>query len=326
MTTEDVLSEGEIDALMERVDDDANGDGTTVDGEYRRFDLSARERSALSSFTALGGLTERQAAILSGDFEKVFSIEAEIVADTPVLRNVTDTLAALDNCVAVTRAELTPLPGGAFVITSAPLLSFVVNRYFGGGSVSPPATSERDVLTPSELRIGERIAGIALEALASTWQDRLPVASGALHTRAVADAIEALPRSDLLLHLGFSVTAEDMTGRIQLFLPFADLDPHQARFAPPRKQDDAPAEGSSWAPFFRRELPRLDVEVVACLVSRSIALADLLALSCGSVVPLPAPRDVALKVEGITVAGGRYGSFEGKKAVQLELLGQQTQD
>jgi len=326
MAREDVLSDGEIDALMESVDDGAEGTGASDGGEYRRFDFTAREQSALREFTALAGLAERQAATLAADFETVFAIEAEIRADAPQLRSVADTSAALGARIAVSQAELSPLESGAFVVTAAPLLSFVVNHYFGGGSLPSPAASERGTLTPTELRLGERIAGLVLDSLASSWQDRLAIEPGSLQTRAVADAIEALPRSDLLLHLGFTVTAGDLDGRIQVLLPFAELVPHQPRFAPPRKQSEARDDKTSWAPFFRRELPRLEVEVVARLASRPIALAELLSLSHGSVVPLPAPGDVALQVEGVTLAEGRYGSFEGMKAVQLERLGRQAQN
>ncbi|MEE4109780.1 MAG: FliM/FliN family flagellar motor switch protein [Halieaceae bacterium] len=326
MAREDVLSAGEIDALMESVDNGADGAGAPDDGEYRRFDFTARERSALREFTALDALVERQAALLAAEFETVFSIEAQVRAEAPLLRTVADTGAALGACIAVSQVELAPFDGGAVVITPGPLISFVVNRYFGGGSLPSPAASERSSLTPTELRLGERIASLALNSLAASWQDRLAIEPGALQTRAVADAIEALPSSDLLLQLGFTVTAGDVDGRIQVLLPFADLAPHQPRFAPPRKQQEARDEDASWAPFFRRELPRLEIEVVACLASRPIALAELLSLSRGSVVPLPAPGDVSLQVEGVTLAEGRYGSFEGMKAVQLERLGRQTRN
>lgn len=326
MAKEDILSEGEIDALMESVDNGVDGAGASDDGEYRRFDFTAREQSALREFTALDGLAKRQAAMLAAEFEAVFSIEAEIRAEAPRLRTVADTAAALGTCVAVSQAELAPLDSGVFVVTPAPLLSFVVNHYFGGGSLPAPAAMERSALTPTELRLGERVASLALNSLAASWQDRLPVEHGNLQTRAVADAIEALPRSELLLQLAFTVTAAELDGRIQVFLPFAALEPHQPRFAPPRKQQEVPDEQASWAPFFRRELPRLEVEVVARLASRPIALAELLSLSRGSVVPLPAPGDVTLQVEGVTLAGGRYGSFEGMKAVQLERLGRQPQN
>ena len=321
MAREDVLSEGEIDALMESVDDGADGACASGDGEYRRFDFTAREQSALREFTALGGLAERQAALLAADFEAVFSIEAEVRAEAPRLRTVADTAAALDTSVAVSQAELAPFDSGAFVVTPAPLLSFVVNHYFGGRSLPAPVATERSALTPTELRLGERVASLALNSLAASWQDRLPIEPGSVQTRAVADAIESLPPSELLLQLVFTVTAADLDGRIQVLLPFAALAPHQLRFAPPRKQQEVPDEQASWAPFFRRELPRLEVEVVARLASRPIALAELLSLSRGSVVPLPAPGDVALQVEGVTLAAGRYGSFEGMKAVQLERLG-----
>ena len=62
------------------------------------------------------------------------------------------------------------------------------------------------------------------------------------------------------------------------------------------------------------------LEVAGVLATRPIALADLLELSEGAVIPLAPPDQVSLKADGVTLAEGRYGTFDGTKAVQLERL------
>ena len=52
MASDDVLTEGEIDALMESVDDGTSAADAADDGQFRRFDFAAREQSLLREFTA----------------------------------------------------------------------------------------------------------------------------------------------------------------------------------------------------------------------------------------------------------------------------------
>ncbi len=318
-----VLTEGEIDALMESVDDRAAGNSGADDGQYRRFDFAAREQSLLREFTALTSLMERQAEMLGDALDKAFSIEFAVRSEAPVLLSVADVLAALDRAVAVTTTTLSPLPGPVFVVSPASLLSFVTNAYFGGGNAAAQAT--RESLTPTELRIAERIAEQQLTCLVEAWQDKLALESGELATLGVADRIEMLPRSDVLLKLTFTLSVGEFEGRGHVLIPFSELEPYRARFAPPRSKDETD-KGSGWEPYLRRELPGIDLEFAAVLDTRSISLADLLELRPGAVLPLAPPEEVRLLVDGVTLAEGRYGTFEGMKAVQLTRLGNLDHD
>jgi flagellar motor switch protein FliM len=143
--------------------------------------------------------------------------------------------------------------------------------------------------------------------------------AGDLATLGAADRLEAVPRSEQLLQLGFTLGLGETQHRIRLLLPFAALEPYRERFAPPRKSADL-AGDASWEPFFRRELPLIEIELAGVLATRPIALADLLQLREGAVLPIPAPATVSLKAEDVTLGEGRYGSFEGTKAVQIQRL------
>lgn len=318
MASDDVLTEGELDALMESVDDDTAAADAADDGQFRRFDFSAREESLLREFTALGPLVERQAEMLASSLESSFSIEFTVRAEPAVLISVGDAIASLERSVAVSTTSLSPVIAPVFAIAPAGLLSFVVNAYFGGGAGVAPENS-RVNLTPTELRLAERIAEAQIASLASAWADKLPLDPGEMATMGVPDRLEMLPRSDLLVRLAFGLTAGDFTSTVSLLIPFASLEPYRARFAPPRKKEE-PESAQTWEPFFRRELPGIELEIAAVLATRPIALADLLELAPGAVLPLPAPEAVSLKIDNVTLAEGRYGSHEGSKAVQLQTL------
>ncbi|EAQ98436.1 FliM/FliN family flagellar motor switch protein [Congregibacter litoralis] len=318
MASEDVLTEGEIDALMESVDDDTSAADAADDGQFRRFDFAAREQSLLREFTALGPLVERHAEALGEALESGFSIEFTVRGDTPSLLTVADAVASLERTVAVSTTTLSPLAGPVFAIAPADLLSFVVNAYFGGGS-GGPAESARSNLTPTELRLAERIAEFQLSSMINSWVDKLPLEAGEINTLGMPDRLEMLPASEMLLRIAFTLSAGDFSSALSVMLPFAALEPYRERFAPPRKQDDV-FEGQTWEPFFRRELPGIELEVAGVLATQSIALADLLELEAGAVIPLAPAEQVSLKVDNVTLAEGRYGSFDGVKAVQLHRL------
>lgn len=319
MASEDVLTEGELDALMESVDEGTSAADAADDGQFRRFDFSAREQSLLREFTALGPLIERQADMLATALESGFSIDFTVRAEPAALISVGDAIASLERSVAVSATSLSPVIAPVFAIAPAGLLSFVVNSYFGGGS-GFSAESTRVSLTPTELRLAERIAESQIASLVNAWADKLPLDPGEIATMGVPDRLEMLPRSDLLMRLAFELSVGDFTSTVSLLLPFASLEPYRARFAPPRKKEE-PENTQSWEPFFRRELPGIELEVAGVLATQSIALADLLQLQPGAVIPLAPPEAVSLKVDNVTLAEGRYGSYDGTKAVQLETLG-----
>jgi flagellar motor switch protein FliM len=271
---------------MESVDDSANTVDASDDGEYRRFDFGAREHTVLREFTALSALQERQAELLEKAIDDAFSLEFELRPQAPSLLSVADALAGLDPAVAVTTTQLKPLQEPAYVVTSSSLLSLVVNAYFGGGVVAGPG--DRAQLTPTELRLAERFAGLQLATMVTAWQDKLPLEASDAATLGVPDSLEMLPPSELLLRLAFTLRTGEFESWTCVLLPFADLEPYGARFAPPRRKADAEPT-DSWEPYFRRELPGIEVELAAVLAEQPISLADLLELRTGSVLPLEPP-------------------------------------
>lgn len=317
----DLLSDGEIDALMETVDGASEDDGSSDDGEYRRVDFGAREHSVLREFTVLGSLIERHAELLAAALEDAFSLEFTVRSGPTTLLRVTDALAGMERAVGVTTTTLSPLKGPIFVVSPTSLLSNVVNAYFGGSAVMSPKTETKIALTPTELRVAERIANMHLQCLCSAWLDKLPLEIGDAATLGMPDRLEMVPRTELLLRIRLSLGLADSEAPLDLMLPFRELEPYKDRFRPPRKSDKEVNIEASWEPFFRRELPSIKVEVSGTLATKTMALADVMELTPGAVIPLSPPEDVSIHLDGLLVAEGQYGSHEGMKAVKINTLG-----
>ncbi|MEQ8265451.1 FliM/FliN family flagellar motor switch protein [Pseudohaliea sp.] len=309
MADSEILNEDEINALTR--------EDTAAEGSYRPFDFTARERSVLGQFAALAGINQRHADLLASALSDTFSIEFELQPQSLQLSSYGDLAVSVGPVVGVASAEVAPLAGHCHVLMAGDFLSLLVNDYFGGGRSGPPAARERSALTPSELRLAERVAGLSLDTMAAAWADKLALTPGELSVAPTPDRLEAQPARDVALLIGFDITAGEFRSQLQLALPLAALESHRERFAPPRRSAET---GPGWEPYFRRELRAVPLELTGVLCTREYALADLLALRVGSVLPLEMPGEVELLVEGEPLASGSYGTHEGRKAIKITRL------
>ncbi|MFT7287173.1 MAG: flagellar motor switch protein FliM [Halieaceae bacterium] len=317
MASNDVLSESEIDALMETVGDDGD-DSSQDDGEYRRVDFTARKYAALREFTTLKALTERQLELFDSAIHQRLSLPCEVHVEPVTLLSVGDALAGLDRVLAVTTVSLQPLHTELFITSPVGLLSLFVNHYFGGSSNLSASATQRESITPSELRLAERVATLLTESMVEAWSEKLEIQAGEPGTLDFPERIAALPDDEILLRIGFRVSMEQTEGVIQMLLPFASLEPFRSRLAPPRREKarDTASEGV-WESYMRRELPGIEIELAAVLASQRITLQELMQLNTGSIVPISSPDTVTLSVDQTALAEGRYGAFDGAKAVQI---------
>lgn len=317
MAGNEVLSEGELDALMSSVD--GAPEGGASDGQYRSFDFTSREQSLLAQFVTLKPVIERHAELLASALDSVFSQAFTLEPASLQLVTFGDLAMSLDETVGIATLNIAPLPGNSHIISNPDLLSYLVNQYYGGGRTASPATRSRTALSGSELRMAERLAELVLETMTPAWADKLALAPGELSIDMYPDALAAEPPGDLALCIPFTVGLEDGSSQIQVVLPFAALEPHKARFAPPRRRERE-QKAPSWEPYFRRELLDVQVELAAVLGSRDISLAELLDLRVGAVIPLPMTGSAALCVEGEPFGSGEYGAHKGHKAIKIRAL------
>ena len=141
--SEEVLSENEVDALMESSRDDEVFFADDSAREYRRFDITAREQGTVNRMGALAAILERQDELIHHGLVKQLSTDMAVKCQAPRVFSVSEAIAALPEGLVLVALNLKPLAGDAFLVISLNTLSYLVHRYFGGGNTKPPSHGPR---------------------------------------------------------------------------------------------------------------------------------------------------------------------------------------
>lgn len=308
---EAVLTDQEIEALVEHAEDSGFDDG-----EFRTHDFSVGESLALSKWVELDGLNNNHAEALQRVFTTLFDIELTIEAHSSTYCNAKDLLAVFPHRLCLVSTKIGPFDEECHLVVPGETLTFLVNQYFGGASVTPPKLTSR--VTPSEQRIGERVAREFLLTMAEVWVDRLPLQMGDLYVDVTSDRFSLIPSDTgfVVFQLDMAI-GDDHRSSLQLLLPFKDLEAHSAAFLPRKKEIPQSSENAMWESELRATLPDVVVEVCGSIDAIETTIKNLLAMRVGVTIPIEEPDAMSLLLNDRAVAQGRYGAHEGLKAMQF---------
>lgn len=308
---EPILTDEEIEALVEHAQD-----GGFDDGEFRIHDFGAGESLTLSKWSELEGLHRNHAEVLGKALSSAFDLEVSIEAQPSYFVIAQDLLTSFPQRLCLVSAHIGPFQEESHLLVTGDTLSFLVNQYFGGGSVNTPKLTSK--VTPSEQRIGERVAREFLRTMAEIWVDRLPLQMGDLYVDVTPDRFSLIP-SDV----GFTVfdfelaIGEEHKSHVKLLIPFADLDEHSHALVPKKREVPEHPDAATWEPQLRATLPDVKVEVHGAIDAIETTIKSLLAMKVGMTIPIDEPDSMSLLLNGRAVAHGRYGAHDGLKAMQF---------
>jgi len=307
-----ILTEEEIEAL---VDHAVTSEGFD-DGQFRSHDFGAGEALTLGKWTELDGLLRAHAEALEAVFAHSFALEATVEPFAPLFAKVKDLIPAMPERLCLISTDIAPIAGESHVEISGSMLSFLVNQYFGGGSVSAPKLSGK--VTPSEQRLGEHLTKDILRTMSEIWADRLPVTPGDLYVDITPDRLTLTPAEIGYVVLTFMVSvAQDFRGEFRVMLPFEGLEAHENHLMPRQREKPVVAAEPEWEARLQKAVPDISVEVRGVLSHLETNIKNLLAMKVGMVFPLTEPNQVHLAIDSKGIAVGSYGAHEGKRAVQI---------
>lgn len=306
-----VLTEEEIEALVEHAEE-----GGFDDGQFRVHDFSAGESLALSKWLELNRLIESHAEALQKAFSSMFDIEVVVEAELPRYLPARDLLTSFPNRLCMVSTSIGPFVEECHLVISGDSLTFLVNQYFGGGSVTPPTLISK--VTPSEQRIGERIAREFLRTMAEIWVDRFPLQMGDLYVDVTPDRFTLIPSDTgfAIFHFELAV-GDEHTSALQLLVPFGELEAQSEAFLPRKKEIPQSPDAATWEPQLRATLPDVTLEVRGSVDAIETTIKSLLAMKVGMTIPIEEPDGMSLLLNGRAVAQGRYGAHDGLKAMQF---------
>jgi len=158
--------------------------------------------------------------------------------------------------------------------------------------VGVPGEARRELTTVEQLVL-RRLLSILTEAMAVHWAPVMPLKPEVLRFETDPRLAIIAPPNELAVITSFEISGA-ITGRLQLAMPYATLEPVKARLAAPAQ---LPRGGDDrFRHLLETEVGNVEVELRGVLGSTTLAFSRLLELAVGDILTLGTDEDAELPI------------------------------
>lgn len=319
MSEEEVLTEPELDALMDSFTGEEGQEGvTTTPGECTPFDFSTREHTLLAQMPALKKLNELHAQAMVEGIADLYGFAAQVSVAEIKLLKLDQALANIPEPSAINLTKIAPLTGTSYIVLPGALLSFFVDTYFGGAQVLPGAEFTRKTLTPTELRINEVLVGKFLSTLTEAWREKVQLTTSLTGFESKPTYLQASSPDEMALCFPFEIRVGEWASSIEWIAPYAALEPLRQTLGSLAVEAKPQQKNNDWEIHFLRELQHVQLDVSGSFDSGHVSISEILNLKPGAIVPLKMPADVVVSIEGVPFSSGEHGVLNGNKSIKIK--------
>ena len=318
MSTRDVLSSEEVEALLERADDSAVGERDEIaPGEVCEYSFGGQEHIVRGPLPTLEMVTERfsRCALksLTHFMRREVDVQFQGIADRRFARYASE----LSGAASLHIVRLDPLPSVGMLVLDATLVSMIVDGYFGGGGDAIEAP--RNEFSPAETRVARRVGEKLLEDLVEAWRPVVGVSGSVVRSEGSLRFVTALSPSETLVIARMRVSFAKQSGELHAVFTHSQLEPIREQLAGGSAGERAQTE-RFWGEALARSVRDARVELRARLLESEMPLRDVLSLKAGDVLALDVPERLPLLVDEVPLFMGGFVSHRGRNAVKIDQL------
>lgn len=318
----DLLSQDEIDALLQGVDDGAIGADAPppAPGEARAWDFARPQRGARDRMPGLETIHERFVRGLKAALPALVRRPVDVVARSTRVLPCDEYMASLPQPASLHVAQAAPLAGECLVAIEPRLLFAVVDGFFGGAGRNA-AHAEGRALTPTESRIAQLLQHQVHRDLADAWAPLQALAFGVVRHESHAGRCGFGEGTEPVVLSRFSLAIDGGGGgELHVAFPLRALAPVRGLLdvaTPPRPRAvDADAD-ATWTRRMRAGVHDAALEARVSIARRGISLRALSRLKVGDVIPIELARRVHLEVGPAALFEGEFGIHQGQNAFKV---------
>jgi len=317
----EVLSQGEVDALLRGVGD---GEVETETDEVPEeesgvvpYDLTSQEKIIRGRLPTLDIINQMFSRLFRNTFSMLMrkSVEVSTVStDTIKFGDFLRSL-AIPSSLHIFRME--PLRGHGLMVVESKLVFAVVDTFFGGSGTKEAKITGRD-FSSIEIRMTKSVVLSALEDLEKAWRPVHTVTTNFVRSEVNPQFAAIVPPTDIVLVILFEIEMESISGTLTICLPYAAIEPVIPKLKAQFQSEEMEVD-QVWIRRLRTELLTTEVELVAELGTSTITPQDLMKFKVGDTLMLgnDVTDPLTLQVEQIPKFKGFPGVARGNKAIQL---------
>ncbi|OAI01006.1 flagellar motor switch protein FliM [Methylomonas methanica] len=317
MSTADLLSQDEIDALLHGVDDgdvDTGDDDDYSRGSARVYDFNSQERIVRGRMPTLEMVNERFARHFRIALFNFLRRAAEISVSGIQVQKFSEFIQGLFVPTNLNVIRMSPLRGRALIVMEPRLVFTAVDNFFGGGGQFYNKVEGRE-FTPTEMRIIRLIIDMIFKDLAEAWKPVMDIDFEYINSEVNPQFANIVSPSEIVVISTIHVELEGGGGDINIAMPYSMIEPIR-ELLDAVTSDRGEVDGR-WQDSLRNEIMRSEVIVNSKLIEKEMSISEVIELKKGDVIPIEMPETVLLEVEDVPVFRGKLGLSDGNYAIEI---------
>jgi flagellar motor switch protein FliM len=317
----EVLSQGEVDALLRGVGDGEIETETDQAPEDESgvvpYDLTSQEKIIRGRLPTLDIINQMFSRLFRNTFSAMMRKSVDVSTVSTDTIKFGDFLRSLPVPSSLHIFRMEPLRGHGLMVVESKLVFSVVDTFFGGSGTKDLKITGRD-FSSIEIRMTKSVVMSALEDLEKAWRPVHTVTTNFVRSEVNPQFAAIVPPSDIVLVILFEIEMESISGTLTICLPYAAIEPIIPKLKAQFQSEEMEVD-QVWVRRLRAELLTTEIELVTELGTSTITPQELMKFKVGDTLMLgnDVTDPLLLKVEQIPKFKGFPGVSRGNKAVQL---------
>lgn len=316
------LDQSEVDALMAAIQEGrvSSEGGAAGAGPVMSYDLTNQDRIIRGQMPTLDSIDDRTASLFGGALAARIRLDIRVMATPATLLKFVDVSALLTPPATVGMMTLGPGHGLAVATLEHSLARALVAGALGDRKARAdnvdPMDGKSD-LTNVERLVLRHVLSLFCDAMSQSWAEILPIRPELLRFESDPRMAMIAAPSDLALLCGYELSGA-ASGRLQVIIPYATVEPVKKALSSPPRQSGSIDERMS--ALLAREVQQVEVELRAEIGRARLPFSQLLELAVGDLITLDQNESspIPIYVEGKRKLTGWPRVSSGSMAVVIE--------
>lgn len=348
MAEKDVLSQEEIDALLDSVDEpiddeteDANeisadeqpdrkqqkvptnqeidssidSDKTATEDGIKTLKFTGQERIVKGQLPVLDKIYDRAVRLFAADIYHLTGRDFEIKQDPLLITKHKEFMKGLPNPSLIGIYKFKPLRGKGIILFDSTFVYDLVDYYFGGSSQFCAQKDKTD-FTATEVRVMDVVTKKLVANLIHAWEPIIQLDIAKFNDETNPQLVNIAEPEEMLLVARFTLNFGKETGSFYFILPYSMLEPikQQLELGASRPDDEI---DPNWINSLKEELMDVELTVSASMAETISTLGKVMSWQVGDFVPLEVNEVVTLDIEGTPSFTATLGSANEKRALKI---------
>lgn len=313
----DVLSQDEIDALLNGVD---GGDVDTAPVAVaeapgtREYDLANQDRLIRGRMPSLEMINERFARYTRVSLFNLLRHSPDVTVGGIKVMKFGDYVHSLYVPTSMNLVRVRPLRGTALVVLDAKLVFKMVDHFFGGDGRH--AKIEGREFTPAEIRVVQRVLEGVFRDLQEAWASIYSIEMELLGSEVNPSLANIVGAREFVVVNTFQVELEGGGGELHFTVPYAMIEPI-------RKYLDSNSQGDEdrdpvWERALWGHVLKSSIDLNCEIVAREVPLRQVVDFKVGDVIPVEMPDRYLVTANGVPIFTSTLGEARGNLALRID--------